>query len=248
MTARLLVTGAGGGPAENLIRSLRAGDASLVIAGCHHDRFALKTSAAESKYLIPAPTQRGFARALHGVVSREKIDLIVPTSDADVRAVARLRRALSCRVFLPRARVIELCRDKYRLNEILRSHGVAVPLTYPVRSLAGIDAIFRRLQPASMVWCRIRTGHGALGALAVKTPAQARAWIDYWGCLQGVRADAFTLAEYLPGRDFSCQSLWCEGRLVLTKTFERVTPFSGQPGAASVLLFFKHQRRRRGPA
>jgi carbamoyl-phosphate synthase large subunit len=245
MTARLLVTGAGAGPAENLIRSLRAGDVPLAITGCHHDRFALKNSTADAKYLIPAAEQRGFARALRRVVARETIDLIVPTSDADVRAVARGRRALPCRVFLPRARVIELCRDKYRLNVLLRSRGVAAPLTYPVRSLAGLDALFRRLQPATTVWCRIRTGHGALGALAVKTPAQARAWIDYWVRMRGVRADAFTLSEYLPGRDFSCQSLWHEGTLVLTKTFERVTPFGGQPGAASVAALARTVREPR---
>src|SRR5438128_3828335 len=49
MTARVLVTGAGTGACENLLRSLRAGDASLAIVGCHHDRFALKGSTADAK-------------------------------------------------------------------------------------------------------------------------------------------------------------------------------------------------------
>jgi carbamoyl-phosphate synthase large subunit len=37
---------------------------------------------------------------------------------------------------------------------------------------------------------------------------------------------AFTLCEYLPGRDFGCQSLWRDGRLLLVKTFERVSYFA----------------------
>jgi carbamoyl-phosphate synthase large subunit len=41
--------------------------------------------------------------------------------------------------------------------------------------------------------------------------------------MRGVPAEAFTLAEYLPGRDFGCQSLWTAGRLVLIKTFERLS-------------------------
>src|SRR4030095_12488535 len=58
MTRRLLVTGAGTGPAENLIRSLRAGEPALVIAGCHDDRFALRVPPPGS----PRPVLRGVPR------------------------------------------------------------------------------------------------------------------------------------------------------------------------------------------
>ena len=36
------------------------------------------------------------------------------------------------------------------------------------------------------------------------------------------------IAEYLPGRDFFCQSLWQDGHLVLVKTCERVAYFGGE--------------------
>lgn len=231
MTRRLLVTGAGTGAAENLIRSLRAGDASLAIAGCHHDRFALKTSAADAKFLVPPGAHRDFPRALRRIADRRDIDLLIPTSDADVRRVAGIRRRLPCRVFLPRTPIIALCQDKYALTKRLRARGVPAPLTYRVTSLRGIATLFRRLAPAPVVWCRIRSGQGALGALPVQSPAQARAWIEYWMRMRGVPPRAFTLSEYLPGRDFSCQSLWRDGTPVLTKTFERVAHFGGQPGA-----------------
>jgi carbamoyl-phosphate synthase large subunit len=53
--------------------------------------------------------------------------------------------------------------------------------------------------------------------------------------MRGVPASAFTLAEYLPGRDFACQSLWKDGRLVLVKTCERLSYFEGgsQPSGRS---------------
>jgi carbamoyl-phosphate synthase large subunit len=60
----------------------------------------------------------------------------------------------------------------------------------------------------------------------VKTPEQARSWIRLWAELRGVPVRAFTLCEYLPGRDFGCQSLWRDGRLLLVKTFERVSYFA----------------------
>jgi len=239
MRPRLLVTGAGNGPAENLIRSLRAGDHSLRIVGCHDDRFALRASAADAKYLLPPSLHRDHTRALRTVVRREKIDLLIPTADADVRRVGRARRVFGRRVFLPRTSVIELCQDKYALTRLLRARGVAAPATYAVRRLSDIPGLFRRLAPVRQVWCRVRSGHGGLGAFLVETPAQARNWIAYWERMRGVSAGAFTLSEYLPGRDFSCQSLWLDGTLVLTKTFERLAPFDGSPGTSPVAALSK---------
>ncbi len=239
MTARLLVTGAGTGPAENLIRSLRAGEPAARIVGCHDDRFALRASAADTKHLLPPSRHRDRARALRALVRREKIDLLIPTSDADVKQIGRARLAFGRRVFLPRTSVIELCQDKYALAMVLRARGVPTPVTHAVRRLADIPRLFRRLAPARQIWCRIRSGQGGLGALLVETPAQARSWIAYWERMRGVRAAEFTLSEYLPGRDFSCQSLWHEGTLVLTKTFERLVPFDGEPGTSSVAALAK---------
>ncbi|HEY7540055.1 MAG TPA: hypothetical protein VIF11_07940 [Methylomirabilota bacterium] len=125
------------------------------------------------------------------------------------------------------------------MTVLLRARGVPAPLTYAVKRLADIPALFRRLAPARQVWCRVRSGHGALGALLAETPAQARGWIAYWEGMRGVRAKAFTLSEYLPGRDFSCQSLWRDGMPILTKTFERLVPFDGMPGSSSVAALAK---------
>src|SRR5260370_12419326 len=41
--------------------------------------------------------------------------------------------------------------------------------------------------------------------------------------MRGVTASSFILSEYLPGRDFGCQSLWKDGQLVLVKTYERLS-------------------------
>jgi carbamoyl-phosphate synthase large subunit len=234
VATRVLVTGAGTGLGNNVIRSLRTGEPSLVVVGCHDDRFELKKSAADRHYLVPPARHRDFAAALRRVVAAAAIDLVVPTSDADVLAVSRARARLGARVFLPRHRVIELCQDKCAVSAFLRARGVPAPLTYPVRRLDGLAALFRRLGPAPRVWCRVRRGSGSLGATPVRSAAQARSWIAYWGDLRGIPARAFTLCEYLPGRDFGCQSLWRDGRLVLAKTFERLAYFAGESQPSGV--------------
>jgi len=231
---RVLVTGAGSGLGNNVIRSLRAAEPGLVVVGVHSDRFLLKKSDADVSYLLPPAHAAGHVAALRRLVARERVALVVPTSDHDVRVISRHRRRLGTRVFLPRHPVIELCQDKYRVSAYLRRRGVPAPLTLPIRRGDYVTRLFRRLPPGR-AWCRVRRGSGSYGAAPVDSAAQARAWMRLWREMRGVPPTDFTLCEYLPGRDFGCQSVWDRGRMVLAKTFERLAYFGGgsQPSGVS---------------
>src|SRR5690242_19751031 len=50
--ARILLTGAGSGAANSLMRDLRAGDSHLYFVGCSANRFALTKSSADRNYLV----------------------------------------------------------------------------------------------------------------------------------------------------------------------------------------------------
>ena len=229
MHERVALLGAGTGPANNLIRSLRAGDPSIIVVGCHADRFVLKQSTAGPNYLIPRSDLPGFVDSVRRVVEAERIDLLIPTTDGDVRLLSRTRDQIPCRTFLPRAEIIAVCQDKYRLTTLLRERGLPVPLTYAVSDVDRIDELFDALAPCpDGLWCRLRVGQGALGALRVRSPEQATAWIGFWEEMRGVAASSFTLSEYLPGRDFACQTLWDKGRLILLKTYERLSYLGGE--------------------
>ena len=235
MGRHVLITRAGTGAANNLIRSLRAGDRDLTIIGCHHDRFPLRKSAADTNYLVHTSSHPAFAASLRRVVEGARIDLIIPTTDADVGTLADLADSLECRLFLPQRSVIELCQDKHDLAAFLRACNIPAPLTHAVPSLDGVDEIFQRLAPPVPLWCRVRAGSGALGATPVHSSRQARDWIRWWGEIGAIPAGSFTLSTYLPGRSFSAQSLWKDGRMVVVKTFERLSPFvgGGQPSGVS---------------
>lgn len=222
-SARILVTGAGVGASNNLVRSLRAGDPSLMIVGCHDDRFLLKKSLVDRRYLIPPLAGPTGASALRRIVEAEHIDLVIPTDDAAVAVLSRIRSSLGDRVFLPRPSVIGICQDKHWLNVFLRARRIPVPRTAKVMRLDDLGRIFSRVAADSRAWCRIRTGAGSLGAIVVASADQARNWILYWRDMRGIAPGAFTLSEYLPGRDFGCQSLWKDGQLVVIKTYERLS-------------------------
>lgn len=224
---RILVTSAGSGATNNLVRSLEAGDPSFQVVGCHDDRFVLRNSTATANVLLPPPDTRAHAGALAAAVRRHRIDLVMPSGERDVFVIARVRRRLPCRTFLPGPSVLARCRDKYALARHLEAHGVPVAATHLVTSTRRVPDLVRRLGRRRTLWCRIRTGAGSMGATPVRTAAQARGWIRYWQEMRGVPPSEFTLSEYLPGRDYACQSLWADGRPVLVKTAERLSYFDG---------------------
>jgi len=235
MSTRVLVLRAGSGMAHNVIRSLRAGDAAIEIVGCHDDRFVLAKSTADRNYALAAAPEQ-FLSSLCRIIERERIDLLIPVNDRDVHLVSSLRKSLPCRTFLPTHAVIEQCQDKFNLTTFLRKHGIPAPLTYAISRPDRADAVFRRFGKRELLWCRIRAGTGSFGAIPVKNAEQVRSWISYWEEMRGLTKGAFTLSEYLPGRDYYVQSLWKNGKLVLTKMAERLQYLdNGSPSGVSSL-------------
>jgi biotin carboxylase len=226
--ARVLVTGAGTGRANNLVRSLKSGGYSLEIAGCHNDPFMIAKSETDWHFHAPPPSSGdGFARACQPVIEANAIDLVIPSSDEDALALARIRHQLPCRVHLPAADVIALCQDKYALGQALQANGLAVPETVAIRCYEDVVGAFRLLDHGSLLWCRTRHGAGSRGATKVRDAEQAWSWIRYWNEMRGVPIEEFTLSEYLPGRDFNVQGLWHNGATVLIKMCERLSYLDG---------------------
>jgi hypothetical protein len=225
MRRRLLIAGAGTAASQNLLRSLKAADPDLYVAGCHHDRFVLSLWPGDSSHLVPRLTSPRFPEALENIIQSEQIALVMPTSDAEVAVVSSMRDQLSGACFLPEASVIDWCRDKCETAVRLRAAGIRAPETHALTGLEEVESVFARFGGRSPLWCRPRTGTCARGGGAVRTPDEARRWIRMWDEMRGIHPAEFTLGEYLPGREVLCQSLWQDGILVLANTFERIACF-----------------------
>lgn len=231
MSRRILITSAGSGPSNNLMRSLKHADASVVLFGCHPDRFILNLSPAKRNFLVPpfdpmdAGSEAHFDQALRSIVASGQVDLIIPGNDRDGLALATMqeRQRFACRTLLPSVETITLCQDKYALNLLLRDQGIPVARTYPVTGKRALLKAWRALAPCEMAWCRIRRGAASRGATMVRDASQAWNWISYWHTMRGVPVEDFTLSEFLPGRDYNVQGLWSGGRLVLIKMCERLS-------------------------
>lgn len=223
---RALVTGAGTGSSANLIRALRAMSPKPYVVGVNHDRFFLKLSIADANHLTPDPDGGEFTDALLEIIKRERINVVMATNDNVVKVLSDHRRRYAVDLLLPRRKTIDLCQDKYALNEFLRSRKVPAPRTFAIKSLRSLDGIFARFSSEGLLWCRARRGSRSLGATPVANIEQARSWITQWRDLQGVKVSDFTLAEYLPGRHFVVHSLWHKGTMLRTQAVELLSYFA----------------------
>lgn len=221
---KILITGAGGGGSNNLIKSIRQSGYNCFIIGTNVDKFFLRKSIADKNYLLPRATEENYIPKLQKLIKKEEIELVIPNNDTEVRVVSDNREKLDCRTFLPDKDVIKICQDKYLMYKKMRKKGINLAKTIEIKDLDDVDRAFAELQrEEEVLWCRLRRGSGSMGSLPVKTPEQAKCWIKYWEDMRGFKRSDFIISEYLPGRDFHFHCLWKDGEVVIGKTLERLS-------------------------
>lgn len=218
--ARIQIGGAGGSPANNVIRSLRAARPSDYIIGTSCIPSDLLVADIDEGHVIPEAVSDEYEVALLSILKMTRPDFLHVQHDFEVLAVSRLRHkitSLGTALCLPTAETIETCVDKYRSYEVWQANGVRVPETMLIQTAADLDEAFRTLPLGQEpIWLRMRTGGGGRGAIATADPHFARSWIERlggWG--------EFTAATMLTPESVTWSSLWNEGALVVAQSRRR---------------------------
>lgn len=237
--------GAGGTAGMNFIDSLRMAKDDYYIVGCDINRWHLEVPDVDKRYLVPYSIEPGYIDALNEIIRKEKIDFIHAQPDMEVEVLSEHRERLQARQLMPAKETIRVCRDKMRTNELFRKKKVPAPLSYRVNSVSEINEILDTIKRASSqekVWIRAIKGAGSKAALPVKTFRQAKEWIHYWRTTKLLESKDFMIAEFLPGREYAFQSLWYEGKLIVSQARERLEYLmgnlfpSGQSSSPSVAV------------
>lgn len=89
----------------------------------------------DNRFLVHPTTHRRYLSDIHKIVRDHGVDLLVPTVDLDLKALARQRRGLAeagCHVLVSSPRVIEICQDKRRTHDFLKKQGIDTPKTVSI--------------------------------------------------------------------------------------------------------------------
>jgi len=237
----VLVLGAGGSAAANVIDALRRARRGYRVVGADASPVKLHLSSADERVVLPRADAPSYVDALRCATERWACDVVHAQPDVEVLAVGAARDRIGARTYLPSQDVLELAGDKLRFAQRMRSAGVTVPAAIAYESASQVvDVTEELLADHERVWVRARVGAGARASLPVRTGVQADAWIRWWIDERNMAASDFMVSEMLPGREFAYQSVWQDGTLVAGQARERVeylyghlTP-SGQTSTPSV--------------
>lgn len=170
---------------------------------------------ADRAYRVPMSSDPGYLDEIEAICAAERIRLVVPTIDDELPTFGAAHErfaAAGVMVACSTEAVNALCNDKYATCVRLRSAGVAAAQSYlPSEIPAGVEL---------PLFIKPRTGRGAVGAFAVRTPRELEFFLDY--------VPDPIVQEYLPGPEFTIDVM-CDtaGRPIAIVPRERVVIRAG---------------------
>ncbi|MFE6225521.1 ATP-grasp domain-containing protein [Streptomyces sp. NPDC057854] len=220
---RVLVTGAGGPSGVCFLRGLE-GAAERYAADLDPNGAGLYLVPRAYRMLLPPGDAPGFAEAVLRLCRRHAIDVLVPTVDVELVALARVAATFAdagVRVLVSPAESLEACLDKWRLAEACQG-AVRLPDTLlvgasgPVEPEGGYPAV-----------AKPRSGSGSRGIVVVRSAEE----------VAGLPQDgSYLLQEFLPGTEYSVDVLTdAGGRVVAAVPRARDKTDSGIVVAGRVL-------------
>lgn len=238
--SRLLITGAGGSAATNVIDSLRIAQADLTVIACDSSSYMLSLSKGDERYLLPHASEEIYLDALTARIMESEPDVLLAQPDQEVTIIANNTSTLSTGLFFPDKESIAICADKSLLNGVLENAQIPIPKSIQLASKSSESDLDTFLKTYGKSWVRARRGAGSRASLPVSTAKQAIAWISWWNEEKALRVEDFMVSEFLPGREYAFQAVYQNGRLIAGEARERVeylfgfmTP-SGQSSSPSV--------------
>lgn len=215
-TRTIFVTGAGGTPAANFVRSIRCASEPFTLVGTDCDPFNLQRAETDVRYLVPVADDEAYIDILNLLTERHSAVLVHAQNDVEIGRLSACRDELTVRTCLPSKEAVRLCQDKYACHLRWREKGVRQPKTVLLADVADLHTSFAELGPP--IWLRELRGAGGRGAFKAETVEMARAWIEFrrgWG--------RFTGAECLTPRSATWTSIWTGGELVVAQGRERLS-------------------------
>lgn len=219
----VLITGAGGSAAANVVDALRRSDRAYRVIGADASPVRLHLSQADERCVIPHAASPDYGDALRWAVKHWDVDVVHAQPDPEVIALGRMREEVGAATFLPSQAALETAADKSAFARAMGAAGVAVPESAPFSDWESVrTATTDLLSRHERVWIRARVGAGARGSLPVRSADQAVGWIRWWESERQLSPADFMAAQMLPGREFAYQSIWQDGELVAGQARERV--------------------------
>jgi len=213
---RILITGAGGAPSTNFIRSLRASGEPFYIIGVDCNPYYLQRAQTEERFMVPYANDPTYMPILLEIIEKTRPQMIYSQPDQEIEVISKHRQMLldewGVRTFLPSDASIQLCQDKFLSTKRWAEAGLIVPDVMLIQSEADVEAAFEKY--GAPIWIRANySPGGGRGAFRAENLREARGWLDFSDGWDG----SFCAAECLTSRSVTWMALYNEGELVVAQ-------------------------------
>lgn len=214
----ILVTGAGGAPAEGVINSLLFADPNEKIIGMGSDPFDLVLSNSNKKYLVHYANSCDYKKEVIKVLSLERPEFVFFINDLETYEISKHREdihQLGTKTYMPKDEVIDTCINKYKSYNKWAQAGIKVPKNKLIKKEHDLKEAFDQLADNDgKIWLRASSiGGGGKGALPTNDYEFAKRWINRYNGWND-----FVAAELLTPDTVTWLSIWYHGELVVAQT------------------------------
>jgi len=212
---RILVTGAGGSPAVNFTRSLRAAPEKFYLVGTDSSKYYLHRAETDERYLVPGALDKDYLQILSEIIHETKAEFLHVQNDAEMEIISENREKLPIKLFLPSKETVRICLNKLESYKRWAEAGIKQPQTMLIHTEDDLKVAFEKF--GNKIWLRDTTGAGGRGSLPATDYKVAKSWLDFkegWG--------KYTAAECLEPNSVTWMSIWDEGKLIVAQGRERL--------------------------
>lgn len=109
----ILVTGIGGVVGQGILRNLRAMNLGVQVVGTNTEKISAGNHLCDYVYQVPFAYDEGYIATIQELVSRHKVELIIPSTDYETYYLSLNRAAFPSKVAASPPEISKFCLDKY---------------------------------------------------------------------------------------------------------------------------------------
>ena len=128
----ILITASNGDLAEAVTGVLEDSFPEINIFGCESGDLWPAKVLIKDVFKVPRGDSLDYITEINKIVKINKIDLIIPCSDAELLSfsLAKVNKEIKCKLLMPNCELVNIFSDKYLGSEWLRKNNIASPKTY----------------------------------------------------------------------------------------------------------------------
>lgn len=124
MEKTVLVTGIGGNVGQGILRNIISLNLPIRIIGIDIAGFTPGNHLCDATYRVPYSYDESYIPTIKGIIEKEKVDLVIPSTDYEVYYLAENKEKLGATILASEAQTAKIYLDKYQTYTYLSQHGI----------------------------------------------------------------------------------------------------------------------------